>query len=117
VTFYIPNGSVEISGNAEVHLFAPSGSDVAPAMANTLFYLPASNTSTVDIQGNTDSEFFGTIYAPGGTISLTGTNDTTPTFSTQLIGYKVYISGNVDMEINFNQNNALKKPTSIDLSR
>jgi hypothetical protein len=117
VTFYIPNGSVQISGGAEVHLQAPQGNNVAPAIAGMLIFMPPENDSTVDMQGNSDSTFLGTIYAPGGNIILTGANGTHPTFNTQLIGNNVDISGNVDIDIVFSQTNNVKKPTTIDLNR
>jgi hypothetical protein len=117
VTFYIPFGSVDISGNANVHLFAPQSHDYAPAIKGVLFYLPPSNHSTVSLQGTSDSTFLGTVYAPGGDVVLTGTNGTHPTFNTQIIGNNVDISGTVDIDINFSQANNVKKPTSIDMNK
>lgn len=117
VTFYIPHGSVEISGGANVHLFAPQDIDASPEMKGMLFFLPESNHSTVSMQGNSDSTFLGTVFAPGGEVILTGTNGTHPTFNTQIVAYNVDISGTVDIDINFAQAQNVKKPTAIDMNK
>ncbi|MGD9092362.1 MAG: Tad domain-containing protein [Anaerolineales bacterium] len=111
VTFHVASGDVTINGGADVTLKAPQDNPY-PWI---LFYLPASNTSTFDLQGNDTSEFLGLIYAPGADVNISGANDTNPTFSTQVIAKNVEISGNADLNINFNNQQTFQVPSSMEL--
>jgi hypothetical protein len=102
-----------------VTLHAPEGTEeaVAPAIPNVLIYLPESNTSEVELQGNDDSQFLGVIYAPGADVNISGDSGTHPTFNTQIIGKNVTISGNADLKINFNGSETFHVPSSMELYR
>jgi Flp pilus assembly protein TadG len=116
VTIYITTGGVDISGNVNVNMSAPSyRPDPAPAIPNMLFFLAPGNTSNVNLQGNSDSAFLGTIYAPDGNINITGDSGTNPTFHTQVIGKNVKIDGNATIDINFNGGQNYQKPSSLEL--
>ena len=118
VTIYIENGGVSISGNAEVDLVAPSNSpDPSPAIPGILIYLAEGNTSSVDLEGNATSRYVGAIYAPDGDINARGTNNTEPTFHTQLIGKNVQIGGNANIDINFDSSINFQMPPYVHLSR
>jgi len=115
VTIYVPNGDVAISGNADIDLRAPGPlPDPAPAIPGLLFYAAKGN---IDMEGNNDSKFLGTVFAPNGTIKAHGTSGTHPTFNTQLIGNNVDVSGNALIDINFNQNQAFQIPSGVELNR
>ncbi len=60
VTIYV-RGDLHFNGGGELHLSAPTG-EAQPAIRNVLFYC-APDTSPI-INGNSDSEFTGTIYCP-----------------------------------------------------
>ena len=128
VFFYIEKGSVKISGNATVQLTAPS--DRLDPYFGMLFYMPESNTGLINLVGNDESFFSGTVLAPKGKIEIGGTSKTDTqcklildenlqpipdpedpgyflceagTFSTQLIGWYVKVVGTSNMDILFNQ--------------
>jgi hypothetical protein len=122
VTLYILNGSVSISGNAAVDLSAPLISpDPTPAIPGMLIQLGRGNTNTADLEGTSDSSFVGTIYAPDGDIELAGTGDADSggddpvQFHTQLIGQNVSITGNVDLDINFQASENATVPAKLEL--
>jgi Putative Flp pilus-assembly TadE/G-like len=122
VTLYVLNGSLSISGNAEVSLSAPLISpDPSPAIPGMLIQLGKGNTNTVDIEGTSASSFVGTIYAPDGDINLAGTGDASSggedvvRFHTQLIGQNVFITGNVDLDINFQASENATIPAKLEL--
>ena len=113
VTFYLESGDVSISGNAEVSLGSPATTpDPSPAIGGMLFYVASGD---IDLEGNATSAYLGVVYAPLGTIDIRGANGTTPTFNTQLIGENVHVSGNADIDINFNASEQYARPTSIEL--
>jgi hypothetical protein len=119
VTIFVTNGGVSVSGNAEVvELSAPERlPNPAPAIPGVLFYLAPGNTSSVELEGNSDSSYVGTIFVPDGDIVLTGGNNTTPTFNTQLVGKNVEIGGNAVLDINFNDKKNFNVPATIELFR
>jgi hypothetical protein len=113
VTFYLATGSVSISGNAEVILNSPPTTpDPSPALGGLLFYVAEGD---IDLEGNNDSQYLGVVYAPNGTIKAHGANGTTPTFNTQFIGWNVDVSGNANIDINFDAQEQYSRPTSIEL--
>jgi len=69
VLFYIVDGDVDFSANAEIHITAPTGG-VSDIHGRTIYdglviYSNPETLGTVVIQGNADSEFSGTVFAPG----------------------------------------------------
>ncbi len=119
VTIFVTNGGVSVSGNADVvKLSAPERSpNPAPAIPGVLFYLAPGNTSSVELEGNSDSSYVGTIFVPDGDIVLTGGNNTTPTFNTQLVGKNVEVGGNAVLDINFDGKENFNIPATIELFR
>jgi hypothetical protein len=99
VTLYFLNGKVTINGGATVNLSAPSHDNASPALKNILFYVPgaAGKGQTVKINGNSDSYFTGTIYAPGSDVDFLGTSHTEGCENTQIIGWNVRIGGTADV--------------------
>ena len=118
VTFYLTQGSFSISGGTQVNLSAPASvPDPSPALPGVLIYLAHGNSSVVSLEGNTTSYYLGSIYAPDGSISITGDSGTYPTFNTQLVGKNVFISGNATIEINFSDSQVYNVPAMLELSK
>lgn len=112
VTIYMIDGSLSIMGGTNVTLEAPSGPGVSPALSGVLIYVA---NGSVDLEGNASSSYLGLVYAPNGMIKAHGSNGTTPTFNTQLVGKHVDVSGNANIDINFNPELAYAKPSSLEL--
>ncbi len=121
VTLYATNGRILISGGGDDFgnpsvLNAPASSpDPSPAISGMLIYLAEGNTSDVQITGNSESQFTGTVFAPDGDITATGTGDLTAPFNTQLIGYNVQVEGNALIDIHFDGANTYAVPPRLDL--
>ncbi len=116
VTIYVEQGGITINGNVDpLQLSAPQDSNYTPAIQGVLIYLAEGNTSDINLQGNSNSSFLGLIYAPDGDVDISGTNGTTPTFNTQIIANNVFISGNADLDINFDGPQNYQRPASLNL--
>ncbi len=112
VTFYFTgSGSYDVAGNVEVHLTAPMGDD-PPAMRGMLMYI--AGTGSVNAQGNANSVYTGTIYAPYGSIEAGGNSDL-GSIDGQLIGKKVSVGGTSDIAINFGSDQNYQIPASLDV--
>ncbi|NOY99750.1 MAG: hypothetical protein GXP40_11205 [Chloroflexi bacterium] len=117
VTIYVPNGNVSITGNAEVSLLAPSSSpDPSPAIPGVVIYLAQGNSNELRMEGNANSQFSGTVYAPSGEIVARCVSGLGPSpFQTQLIAYNVEFDGNTDIYINFDSSLAYHRPPRLEL--
>ena len=116
VTIFVTSGDVTISGGADVQLTAPGRiPDPSPAIPGILVYLAPGNEGTVQMEGNDTSKFFGTVLAPDADIKVTGVSGMHPTFSTQLIGKNVFVSGNALIDINFEEQQNYNIPTTMEL--
>jgi hypothetical protein len=121
VTLYATNGSVHISGGGDDEgnpsiLRAPGADpDPAPAIPGVLIYLAHGNTQDVQLTGNSETEFTGTVYVPDGDITVTGTGELGAPFSTQLIGLNVQVEGDAFIDINFDDNNLYTDPPYVDM--
>ncbi|HNT26175.1 MAG TPA: Tad domain-containing protein [Anaerolineales bacterium] len=117
VTIYIPNGKVQINGNATLQLTAPvANPDPSPAIPGVLFYMPPSNSNTMKINGTSDSYLQGSIIAPGADIEILGTGAVNG-YRTQVIGWNVRVGGTADTFVLFNANDQYSKPTTMELFR
>lgn len=116
VTIYMVNGGdIEISGG-EIDLSAPGAiPDPWPALPGILFYVNPDYQSVVNLNGNGTTSFLGTIYAPSADVSISGANDTWPTFNTQVIGWNVEVSGNASVDVNYNDNWNYSRPSWLNL--
>ncbi len=116
VTIYLLDGGFNTGGNGSVVLNAPPETpDPSPAVPGLLIYLAVGNTSEIDLSGTSDSSFEGTILAPDGDIKISGTPEHTPTFSTQLVGKNVLVTGTADIEIHFDPKKAAQVPAKLEL--
>ena len=118
VTLYFVSGGFEVQGNPVIDLRAPSPvPDPSPAIPNLLIYLAEGNTSQASLLGNAGSFYAGTVYAPDGSIEVGGTSDATnnPSYSTQLIGWDVFVHGNAQLDLNFDDALVYQFPPRLDL--
>jgi len=118
VTIYFKSGQFDTSGSSLINLQAPncetSLCGVPPAIRGILIFMDPSNNNIVKFTGTSDSVFMGTIFAPGGTIDVTGTGDLV-TLNTQLIANKVKVSGTSHISLNLNGAEIYQRPSSIEL--
>jgi Flp pilus assembly protein TadG len=118
VTIFAPTGNISIGGNGTLNMTAPIRiPDPSPAIPGVLIYSTSTLNNAVNLEGNSNSQFHGTVYAPNTTIKATGnsTGDTDPTFSTQLIGKNVDIRGTVNFDIYFNGYENFNFPPKLEL--
>jgi hypothetical protein len=120
VTFYFVSGTVKFNGLAELHLFAPncetSVCGVPRAIRGLLMYFPAENEATITLNGSSDNDYMGTIYAPSSNFKINGTSDS-DTFNTQLIGNKVDFIGTAKMYMNLEGAELYQQPAWVELLR
>jgi hypothetical protein len=102
VTIFLSGGDFDIAGGAQVNLRAPmEGFENPPAIPGMLIYMAESNTGVIKINGNADSTYRGTVYAPSGSIEVGGTASALGTLSSQFVADKVKVHGNPGLRIEF----------------
>jgi len=117
VTIYMVSGGIVINGGATVQLTAPDHRpDPSPALGGVLIYMAFGNNADVQINGDSDSFFSGTIFAPQSNVDMLG-NGVVDAYKTQIIAYNVEAGGTADTHVVFQQQKAYIKPTSMDLNR
>lgn len=94
VVLFVEEGSVSFSGRAEVQLSAPKSGQ----LAGLLIYMPQDNRSRLTLNGNIDSNYKGTILAPGADLHLNGL-DSKEGYHSQIIGYYVNVDGQDNIQI------------------
>jgi hypothetical protein len=108
VLLIIENGEFFVNSNAQVSLSAPGN---GPAKG-LLIYMPIQNKGRIALNGNKESSFRGTIFAPGGDVRLNGMNSISG-FHSQIIGYTIEVDGQDNIVIKYrNEDNydAYKMP-------
>ena len=113
VMFYIRDGAVSWSGNASLHLDAP---DDGP-YAGMLLYQDPSDTDRATLNGDSSSYIEGTIFVPGAEVQINGTGGADG-FHSQIVGYKVDLSGTADLHVVYqaNENFLLREPGKVELT-
>jgi hypothetical protein len=96
VLLIIEEGEFLVSGGAKVSLRAALH---GPAKG-LLIYMPITNHGRVALNGDKDSNFRGTIFAPGGDIRLNGM-DSDYGYHSQIIGYYIEVDGQDVIVINY----------------
>ncbi len=96
--FYLNEGSLTWNGNADLIMDAPDEGDYA----GLLIYMPASNASTLRINGNADTDLTGSIIVPGASVVING-NEDSAMYNSRIIGYTITLSGNSTTNITFNE--------------
>ncbi|MCC6261379.1 MAG: hypothetical protein IT311_11000 [Anaerolineales bacterium] len=96
VVLYVRDGSVEFSGNVEVQLSAPKSG----TFAGLLLYMPISNKHVLNLNANPNSDFSGTILAPGAALHLNGLNSKAG-YHSQIIAYTIKVDGQDNIQITY----------------
>ncbi|HET9590200.1 MAG TPA: hypothetical protein VFO91_15550, partial [Anaerolineales bacterium] len=65
-----------------------------------LIYLPYGNSTPINIAGNSNQHFTGSIIGVSSDITVVGNNDSFAV-NTQFVGYTFTVSGNVDFTVNY----------------
>ncbi len=107
VVIRINTGDVRWAGGAEMNLSAPTSGP----FKGLLLFLPEGNTNEVEINGNSNSTFTGSILAPSAAISINGTGGVTG-LNCQVIGYTVNLSGTSNTFINYNPDQNYHAPVN-----
>lgn len=96
VMFVLKKGKIKISGNAEIQISASNtGVD-----GGLLIYLPITNHNVVSLNGDINSNYSGTILAPGANIRINGL-DSKAGYHSQIIGYYIEVDGMGDSLIRY----------------
>jgi hypothetical protein len=94
VLLILEDGEFHAAGDAEIWLSAPlDGKE-----KGLLIYMPIENRGRIALNGNADSRFRGTIFAPGGEIRLNGM-DSEYGYHSQIIGKYIEVDGQDDIPI------------------
>ena len=96
VTFYMESGGVTWNGNVSNDFSAPTTGNYD----GLLVYSPYGNSSDIVINGNSGSEFTGSIIGISAPIAVNG-NSYSNGLHTMIIGYEIAYTGNGDTTIEF----------------
>jgi Flp pilus assembly protein TadG len=107
ITFYMESGGVQWNGNVGNTFTAPTSG----VYKGLLVYLPYGNSSSININGNSGSQFTGSIIAVSSEITLNGNGNTTG-LHTQILGYEIKFSGNGTNKIHYNPNEQYTPPAN-----
>lgn len=94
VLLIVEDGNFLISGGARVSLTAPQNG----REAGLLVYMPIENAGRVALNGDADSRFRGTIFAPGGDVRINGM-DSKYGYHSQIIGRYIEVDGQDDIPV------------------
>lgn len=99
VTIDMVSGFVKWNGGATIRLDAP---DSGP-FAGLLLYVPPSNGDVVVVNGNGDSSFVGSIFAPSSEVTVQGGGGAAG-LECQIVGWHVNLSGSSETKIDYQAN-------------
>jgi hypothetical protein len=116
VMFYVTNGPVNISGG-DVILKAPTPADplydsAGISWEGMLFYVTSGGAVTIN--GNENSYFEGTVYAPDSECTLNGGGNTRG-YDLSVVCNIINLGGGAELYIDFDNANHYQPPTTIDL--
>ena len=118
VIIIMVEGDVTFNGGATIELSGAAGPQTDENPYGGLFlYMPMSNTGTININGNSESGFTGTILAPAADVTINGTGGNG--IHGQIIGYTVDLSGTSNTSIVYNndENWDAPVPPQIELAQ
>ncbi len=106
--FFVENGGITIAGGNSTHVYLaaiPTGAPgIGPDLANYLFYVPPTNSSTIKLTGGSSNTYIGTILAPASPITLDGgSSSDSLNMQTQIIGYSINLTGGGNLNITYDQ--------------
>ena len=96
VMFIMKEGKIKISGGAEINIVASN----VGVNGGLLIYMPISNHNVISLNGNINSNYTGTILAPGADIRINGLNSRAG-YHSQIIGYYIEVDGMGDSVIKY----------------
>jgi Flp pilus assembly protein TadG len=105
VVIVVETGDISWNGGAEINLSAPTEGPYD----GLLIFMPESNDGDVTINGNSNSNFTGSILVPSADVTINGTGSPTG-LHCQIIGYTVDISGTSDMNLTYNADDNYEAP-------
>jgi hypothetical protein len=105
ITFYMETGGVGWNGNVDNSFSAFTSGDYQ----GLLVYLPAGNSSSININGNSGSQFTGSVIAVGSSVTLNG-NGNTEGLHTQILANEINFNGNGNTKIHYNPNELYNPP-------
>ncbi|HZW03819.1 MAG TPA: Tad domain-containing protein [Anaerolineaceae bacterium] len=119
VTLYFASGSFDGNGQGKIDLTAPStaGPDILSGKQGMLIFMDPDNPDgDVDMQGTSEANYHGTVYAPKGNIDFGGDNatGTVPEYKTQFIGWTVKMHGNPAVTVNYDESAFARDPATLD---
>ncbi len=119
VTIYMRSGDFYVGGSVYVNLVAPPTPLVAncgycpPAIPGVLIYMAQDNDGEIALMGDADSNYVGTIFAPAGMIEAGG--GSMEQLSAQLIADTIFIHGNTQMVVNYDDERNYRPPSLMEL--
>jgi hypothetical protein len=116
VLIYVRDGRITLNGGSTLNMNAIADPTAPLDIQNYLFMLPETNDSTITINGNSGSEFTGTILAPSSLITMEGSSGGTAVNS-QIIAYSIEMAGTGNLTITYNseENAQFNAPPSMEL--
>lgn len=98
VVIVMEDGNIKINGNAEIHLSAPkSGPN-----QGLLIYMPIGNHGIISLNGSDESDYRGTILAPGADLRINGLDSLHgAAYHSQIIAYYVEVDGTDNIKIKY----------------
>lgn len=122
VIIVMMKGKVSVSGNAIVHLSAPEklldGSK--QNWGGMLFYMPSDNSSDITLNGGGNSNYTGTVYAPGPSsktkCKINGNSDSIA-YNTAVICWDIDVGGTADLNIYYQEKQQYRPPPALHVTR
>jgi hypothetical protein len=106
ITFYVAGGSINLNGGATNVFTSPTSGNYK----GLLIYMPQSNdTSTITINGNSNSQYTGSIIGIASDVKINGNSDSAG-FNVQVLADTIDLSGTADINIHFNPNDLYNPP-------
>lgn len=121
VMIVMNDGPFDLGGSTVVNLSAEDNANTLIDAGGydwkgMLLFVPPSNTNDITINGDTGTNYTGTIFAPNSLITLNG-NGTTMGVNAQMIGNQIKVTGTADINIMYNAGENYSLPHAIDLIR
>jgi hypothetical protein len=107
ITFYMETGGVGWNGNVDNTFTAPASG----SYKGLLVYLPEGNSSSININGNSGSQFTGSVIAVSSTVTLNG-NGNTEGLHTQILANEINFNGNGTTKIHYNPDELFVGPAN-----
>jgi Putative Flp pilus-assembly TadE/G-like len=120
VTIYMTGGDFTVNGGVHVTLTPPPNMPNAcdycpPAIPGMLLYMDPSNAGVITLNGDSTSDYMGTVYAPSGRIDAGGNE--LAQVRAQLVADTVDVQGNTVINVNVDSALQFRPPASLELYR